>query len=178
MLAAVEIRPARRADEESILVVVDAAFSDATRDAGEELEIVRRTWAARPGRTVLELVADDGGSVVAHLQAAPGRVDGVESPVAGVAPVCVAPAAQGHGVGSALMRALLGAGRDEGWPLLVLLGDPAYYSRFGFVPALRHGLHYAPVGADTVHFQARPLHDGDAAGAARWRGAFSYCWEP
>ncbi|HVT41946.1 MAG TPA: N-acetyltransferase [Acidimicrobiales bacterium] len=173
-----EIRPSRPSDDAAILTVVGTAFSDPTRDAGEELDIVRRTWAARPDRTVLELVADDGGDVVAHLQAAPGRVDGIESAVAGVAPVCVAPAAQGHGVGSALMRALLGAGRDAGWPLLVLLGNPAYYSRFGFEPAQRHGLHYAPVGTDNPHFQARPLHDVTGADATRWRGAFSYCWEP
>jgi putative acetyltransferase len=177
MLASMKIRPARIGDEDAILDVVDAAFSDPTRDASEELDIVRGTWAARPGRHVIELVADERGAVVAHVQAAPGRVDGVESPVAGVAPVCVAPAAQGRGVGSTLVRALLDAARDAGWPLVVLLGEPAYYSRFGFEPAAPYGLHYAPVGVDNPYFQACPLESTGHANATRWRGAFSYCWE-
>ena len=49
------------------------------------------------------------------------------------------------------------------WPLLVLLGDPAYYGRFGFEPAGPLGLSYLPVGADNPHFQARRL-----AGVHRW----------
>lgn len=185
-----EIRPARAGEEEAILAVVDAAFADDTRDAGEERGIVRRTWAAAPTRRVIELVADDAGVIVAHLQAAPGRIDGRECPVAGLAPVCVAPGAQGHGVGSALVRALIGAARQAGWPLLVVLGDPAYYGRFGFEPASRYGLRYEPAGDGDPHFQALPLGRGADTGASAvgpaiawttstaWRGAFSYCWEP
>ena len=56
----------------------------------------------------LELVAvDGGGAVVGHVLAAPGRLDGQPSEVAGVAPVCVAPAHQGRGAGSALVRELI-----------------------------------------------------------------------
>jgi predicted N-acetyltransferase YhbS len=177
-----DIRPARAGDEDAVLAVVGAAFADATRDAGEELAIVTRTWATRRTLRVIELVADDEGAVVAHLQAAPGRLDGKACPVAGVAPVCVAPAAQGRGVGTALVRALLDAADDAGWPLLVLLGDPAYYGRFGFEPAARHGLHYAPAGVGNPHFQACRLgmhaDRGADASAPTWRGEFSYCWEP
>ena len=50
-----------------------------------------------------ELVAVEGGTVVGHLQAAPGRLDGRATAVAGVAPVCVARPSQGRGIGSALM---------------------------------------------------------------------------
>jgi putative acetyltransferase len=172
--AAVTIRPARTGDEEMILSVVGAAFSDETRDAGEERAIVRRTWEQRPTRHVVELVADEGGVVVGHLQAAPGRLDGAESPVAGVAPVCVAPAAQGRGVGSALVRALVRETETLGWPLLVVLGEPAYYGRFGFEPAGRYGLEYAPAGPANPHFQARPIGGADVTGLS---GEFCYCWE-
>ena len=57
---------------------------------------------------------------------------------------------------------LLSAAEDRQWPLLVLLGDPAYYGRFGFEPAGPLGLGYAPAGADSPHFMARRL-DGDGA---------------
>ena len=56
----------RPADEDGILAVVAEAFADKTRDASEELDIVRRTWSACDAESMLEFVADDGGSVVAH----------------------------------------------------------------------------------------------------------------
>jgi putative acetyltransferase len=163
----------RSGDEEGILAVVAAAFSDATRDAGEELAIVRATWKSNDTDQLIELVADDDGTVVAHVLAAPGRIDGAPTSVAGVAPVCVAPSHQLRGIGTALMESLVLEATSRHWPLLVLLGDPAYYVRFGFEPAGPLGLTYAPVGPDSPHFQARRLHDYDA----RQRGAFTYCWE-
>jgi putative acetyltransferase len=172
--AAVVIRPATTADAASILAVVGDAFSyGGTRDAGEELAIVRATWSAQAGRPLLELVAVEGGTVVGHLQAAPGRLDGRAAAVAGVAPVCVASAHQGRGSGSTLMAALIGAAEQLHWPLLVLLGDPAYYGRFGFEAAGPLGLSYSPAGAGNRHFQARRLPGSSAA----LRGEFSYCWE-
>jgi putative acetyltransferase len=167
------IRPARPG-EAGILRVVEDAFSyDGTRDPEEELTIVRGTWSARQSLPLIELVADQGGTVVGHVQAAPGRLDGADTPVAGVAPVCVGPSSQGHGVGSALMNALIGAAEAHRWPLLVLLGDPAYYDRFGFEPAGPLGLDYAPVGAGNPYFQARRL----TSYRSSLRGEFTYCWE-
>jgi putative acetyltransferase len=170
----VTIRPARPADAAGILAVVDDAFSHAgARDAAEELAIVRRTWSVRRGGTLIELVADEGGAVVGHLQAAPGRLEGKDSAAAGVAPVCVATAHQARGHGRELMAALVDAAEGLRWPLLVLLGDPAFYGRFGFEPAGPLGLSYAPVGAGNPHFQARRL----PGYAAALRGEFNYCWE-
>jgi putative acetyltransferase len=171
----VTIRSAQPSDAAGILAVVEDAFSyGATRDPSEELAIVRATWTARQDLPLIELVADEeGGTIVGHLQAAPGRLDGAPTPVAGVAPVCVGAAQQGRGVGGALMDALIGAAEQRQWPLLVLLGDPAYYVRFGFEPAASFGLSYPPVGAGNPHFQARKL----PGYAEALRGEFSYCWE-
>lgn len=162
------------ADEATVLAVVKAAFSDPTRDAKEELAIVRTTWAVCEAPYLLELVAVDDGTPVAHVAAAPGRIDGIPSAVAGVAPVCVAPSHQGRGIGTELMQTLVETAKGRGWPLLVLLGDPAFYARVGFEPAGSSGLHYAPVGPDNPHFQACALDKS----AATPRGEFSYCWEP
>ena len=170
----VTVRPACPDDAAGVLAVVEDAFSyGGARDAGEELAIVRGTWSARNGHTLIELVADDAGAVVGHLLAALGSLDGHASPVAGVAPVCVGAADQGRGVGSALVLALLGSAEERRWPLLVLLGDPAFYGRFGFEPAAPLGVSYPPVGAGNPHFQARKL-----PGYAEARhGEFSYGWE-
>lgn len=174
----IRTRAATIADHDAILDVVGDAFSFSdSRNPAEELAIVRATWSAQEESPLIELVAEtdtsDTPTIVGHLQAAPGRLRGRATLVAGVAPVCVARAHQRHGVGGALMRALLDTAEQKQWPLLVLLGDPGYYSRFGFEPAFSLGLSYRPVGADNPHFQARRL-PGYSAGL---QGEFSYCWE-
>jgi putative acetyltransferase len=57
-----------------------------------------------------------------------------------VAPLAVLPAFQRLGIGSALVSAGLERCRVERHSRVLVLGDPAYYSRFGFVPAARFGL--------------------------------------
>jgi len=167
------IRPARPGEEEAILAVVTAAFSDSTRDGGEERDIVRGTWASCTADRRVELVAVVDGNVAGHLLAAPGRLDGAPVDVAGVAPVCVGPRYQGRGVGRALMEAVLREAADRDWPMLVLLGDPAFYGRFGFERAGPLGIAYAPAGADSPHFLARRLRDDGGPSP----GSFTYCWE-
>ena len=81
------IRPSRPDDAAAILVVVSDAFADDTRDATEELAIVRRTWSACPLPDRIELVAVADGAVAGHVLAAPGRLDARATAVAGVAPV-------------------------------------------------------------------------------------------
>ena len=80
---------------------------------------------------------------------------------------------QRTGVGTELVLALIEAAEDRGWPLLVVLGDPAYYGRVGFEPAAPLGIAYAPVAPDDAHFQVRRLAGDDGS----LRGAFVYAWE-
>jgi putative acetyltransferase len=167
------VRPFRPGDEDAVLTLVVAAFSSPGHDGSEEADIVRRTWLCAAPDARLELVATDGDAVVAHLAAAPGTLDGRPTDIAGVAPVCVAPSHQRRGVGTLLVRDLFRRAEARGWPLLVVLGDPAYYGRFGFGPAGPRDLWYAPVGRDDPHFQARPLAGDDGS----QRGEFGYCWE-
>jgi putative acetyltransferase len=170
----VTIRPAEPLDDAAILSVVEEAFADETRDASEELDIVRGTWAVRSPAQRIEFVAEraDDARVVGHVLAAMGDLDG--QAVAGVAPLGVAPAHQRAGVGTALMHALSDEAARRGWPVLLLLGDPAYYGRFGFTPAAALGIHYAPAGRDSPHFLMRPVGH---TSAALPRGEYRYCWE-
>jgi putative acetyltransferase len=168
------LRSPRPGEEYAILAVVLAAFSSPGRTGDEEVDIVRGSWATGAPEERIELVADVDGAVAGHVLAVPGRVDGRAAAVAGVAPVCVAPGHQGRGVGTALMGELVQRATDRRWPLLVLLGEPAFYGRFGFEPAGPLGLIYPPAGAGSPHFLARRMDGYDAS----LRGIFSYCWEP
>lgn len=167
----VTVRTAVPADRTAILQVVGAAFSGRGHDGGEEAGIVEATWAVGGRDPALELVAAAAGEVVGHVLGAPGDLGG--RAVVGVAPLSVAPAWQGRGVGSALMVELLARLDARRHPLAVLLGDPAYYRRFGFEPAGPHGISYRPLRPGDPHFQVRWRGDP----LAEWRGEFRYCWE-
>ena len=91
----------------------------------------------------------------------------------GIAPLSVLPHRQRQGIGTALLTELLRRTDEEDWPLVVLLGDPRYYGRFGFEPAGPFGIVYPPVGADSPYFQVRWLTRVDPS----LHGQFRYCWE-
>ncbi len=94
------------------------------------------------------------GRVVGHVTASQATV--ATDPVVAVGPIGVLPQHQGAGIGSALMHALLAAADLTNVPLIVLLGAPQYYSRFGFRAAGELGvIPPAPEWGDA--FQARPL---------------------
>lgn len=116
------IRPEGRADHDAIDSLHRAAFG------GEiEARLVRELRAA--GDLAVSLVAVAGGTVLGHLALSPMAGD---RPALALAPLAVAPGAQGLGIGGALIGAVFDMA--EATPIVVL-GDPAYYGRFGFRPA-------------------------------------------
>ncbi len=84
----------------------------------------------------VSLVAVDGspGDAVGHVLFSPVKIDngGSGIRVVGLAPVAVLPEYHRKGVGSRLIRAGLEACREAAYDAVVLLGEPSYYSKFGF----------------------------------------------
>jgi putative acetyltransferase len=112
------------------------------------------------------------GEVVGHVTASKATV-AVYSVVA-VGPIGVLPEQQGVGIGSALMDALVTAADAAHVPLVVLLGSPHYYSRFGFRPAKDLGV-VSPQPEWGDAFQARPLtgYTPSVSGLFQYASAFS-----
>jgi putative acetyltransferase len=54
--------------------------------------------------------------------------------------MAVDPEHQHEGIGRALIQAFLADARARGFQFCVVLGDPAYYERFGFVTSLEHSI--------------------------------------
>ena len=102
----------------------------------------------------LSLVAVDAGEVVGHVVCTRGFVG--DAPAVGLGPISVRPDRQRGGVGHALMHAVLAAAEATGERLVALVGDPAFYRRFGFVAASEAGIG-APDPAWGEHFQVRTL---------------------
>ncbi|BEP11797.1 N-acetyltransferase [Acidothermaceae bacterium B102] len=99
----------------------------------------------------LSFVATVDGTVVGHAGCSQADIDG--RTVVALGPVGVLPAHQGRGVGSALVTAVVAAAEARGEPMVVLLGDPRFYARFGFELAAPLGVQPPdPAWAD-VHFQ-------------------------
>jgi len=103
------------------------------------VEALRRSPAFIPE---LSLVALDGPRVVGYLLLTCIVVKTARDsrPALALAPMAVLPEFQGRGIGSALVRQGLRGARDLGHPVVIVLGHPEYYPRFGFIPAERYGI--------------------------------------
>lgn len=99
-----------------------------------------------------------------NVEAGIGR-DGNGVPALMLGPLAVAPEHEGKGIGGALMRAALAGARERGHGAVLLVGDPDYYQRFGFLAdKARHLLMPGPF--ERRRFLALELKDGWLADAA------------
>ncbi|TQN31936.1 putative acetyltransferase [Haloactinospora alba] len=175
----------RETDEDipAVRSVTSAAFSSAEAGASDrepvEVTLLDRLRADPGWIPELSLVAtrprNPGGaterpSVVGHVVCTRGWLADV--PALGLGPLSVHPHHQRHGAGSALMHAVLAAAEARGERMVALLGEPAYYRRFGFRPAQDHGIE-PPEASWGTYFQARLL-----AGAPFTAGAVFRYAEP
>ena len=106
----------------------------------------------------LSLVATTAdGSVIGHVLVSIVALEHGEerTDVLALAPVAVLPGHRERGIGSALMRAALAIADERPEPFVVVLGNPAFYGRFGFVPAALHGI-TGPYDVPDEVFQIRP----------------------
>ncbi|KJK53584.1 bifunctional class I SAM-dependent methyltransferase/N-acetyltransferase [Streptomyces sp. NRRL F-4428] len=127
-------RPETAADIAAVRAVNLAAFE--TPLEADLVDALRADGSWLPGLSYVAEAAD--GSVAAHALLTRCEVGG--APALALAPVAVDPAYQRSGAGSSVVRALLAAARERGESLVVVLGHPSYYPRFGFVEASRFGI--------------------------------------
>jgi len=124
------IRPETPADAAAIGAVVAGAFSDHPYSNQTEHLLVAALRTA--GGLVISLVAEEAGAVAGHIGFSLVSIGGEEAGWLIVAPLAVRRGLWRRGIGSALLRAGLEEARGLGAPGVVLVGDPAFYTRFGF----------------------------------------------
>lgn len=105
----------------------------------DEAQLVNQLREA--GAAVVTMVEEEEYEFMGHLMLSPVTIAGQEGPWLGLAPVAVHPDWQGQGIGSDLIQEGLNTALEMDWKGVVVLGDPAYYQRFGFRPASEFGLH-------------------------------------
>ena len=168
------IRPHRSEDNEAATSIYIEAFRRPENpDAIPwEAPLFEALWEAGDVLAELSFTALTESGAVGHVTASKATV--AAEAVVAVGPIGVLPEHQGVGIGSALMDALLSAADVAGVPLVVLLGSPRYYGRFGFRPAAELGVTPPEAGWGDA-FQARPLtaYTSRIAGPFRYAPAFS-----
>ena len=127
MIEEIEIRESLPGDLASIETLYPDAFPDE-----DLLPLVRELL--REDTIVLSLVGIVDRALVGHVAFTACSLAGRSDKVALLAPLAVASAWQRRGVGSALVHEGLLRLEDAGVIHVYVLGDPAYYERFGFAP--------------------------------------------
>ena len=126
-MSMMSIRAATPRDREAIRLVEEHAFGQ-NAEAGLVDALIGGDDA------VLELVAVEDGHVVGHILFSRLYVEegGKRFPAVALAPLAVEPSFHGTGIGGALVREAHLRLKESGERLSIVLGDPAYYGRFGY----------------------------------------------
>lgn len=119
------LTPLAKADAAAIEALLDAAFG-----ADRHGRTAYRLRAEADWLPAMSFAAWNGERLVGTLQSWPVALD--TDRLVMVGPVAVLPDAQGQGVGTALMDRLIVAAEAESEQVLMMIGDPDYYGRWGF----------------------------------------------
>ncbi len=165
-MSAITIRPEQASDVESIHDLTEAAFRDAPHSDGSEPKIVDAL--RRDGDLALSLVAETAEHLVGHVALSPVTITDGSRDWYGLGPISVLPDCQGEGIGFRLMKRAIADIRAKDARGIVLLGDPAYYARFGFEhdPELRYP------GPPAKYFQRLVLEGEVPSGTVNYAPAF------
>ncbi|MCC6125042.1 MAG: N-acetyltransferase [Pirellulales bacterium] len=163
------IRPESAGDYESIRDILVAAFANHPYSHQTEHLIVE---ALRDADALsVALVAEIDGKVVGHIAFSPVKIDGVDCMWFGLGPLAVMPEFQRKGIGKSLVEEGLQAIRRVGAEGCVLVGDPAYYGRFGF----RHTPLLKMEGVSPQYLLCLPMAEQIPAGQVSHHSAFFVC---
>lgn len=134
-----KIRPENSSDFAAISEVHTLAFG--RPDEAHLVECLRQRGDYIPA---LALVAEVDQVIVGHIFFSPISLEGSELPQThqglALAPLAVKPAYQNQGIGSALVQSSLAIAEQQQSPFIIVLGDPSFYQRFSFKPAIAAGI--------------------------------------
>jgi putative acetyltransferase len=139
----------------------------------DEAALVDRLRAE--GLVVASLVAVEDGTVTGHILFTRLPIDTPAGTVAAVAlaPMAVRPERQRQGIGSALVRAGVEVCRALGERIVIVVGHPEYYPRFGFSAELAGPLRSPYSGPACMALELAPGALAGIAGDIRYPDAFN-----
>ncbi len=163
------IRPETPEDAAAIAQVNQLAFN-----RENEATLVERL--RQNNAITLSLVAVVNAKIVGHILFSPVTItdDDFQWQAIGLGPMAVLPEFQNQGIGSALIRAGLDELKKLGHDVVIVLGHPEYYPRFGFKPSKPLGIQWEVHVPEDV-FMVAELRQGalnGRTGIVRYHSAF------
>ena len=163
----VEIRSERPEDIRAIYDLTKRAFAPMVFAGGNEQDLINAVRDA--GALSISLVAEVGSRIVGHVAFTPATSADNTPGWFGLGPVAVEPELQRKGIGHQLINEGLGKLREWNAAGCIVLGDPNYYQRFGFLPfpAL------APAGQPPEYFMILPMMESQPKAVVDFHPLFS-----
>ncbi|MHC4574734.1 MAG: GNAT family N-acetyltransferase [Planctomycetota bacterium] len=131
----IEYRPEKAGDETGIRLVHEQAF-------GRPNEANLVDALRNRGALLLSMVALRGSHIVGHVSFSEVAIGTTASTfgAVGLGPIAVLPSHQRRGIGSQLVRLGLDRCRQAEHQMVVVVGEPRFYSQFAFVAARTRGI--------------------------------------
>lgn len=134
----IHLRQERQEYFQQIRELVREAFSHAEHSDGDEHNLIERIRLSSDYIPELSLVAVSGGIICGHIMFSKIYVG--QSEAIALAPLSVRPGWQRNGIGKLLVTSAQGLAGKMGYSCSVVLGDPDYYSKFGYEKASNYGI--------------------------------------
>lgn len=166
-MSPINIRPEQPEEFAKIYDLVKIAFETAKVSNGDEQNFVDRLRAGEGYLAELALVAEKDGELLGHIMLTRKAIQTVKGDfeMLLLAPIAIVHAHRSQGIGRALIQAAFGRARASGFQSVLLVGDPAYYERFGFKPTTSFGIANRD-GIPDRFVMACELADGALAGVS------------
>lgn len=145
------VRPTTSADYETVYNLIQTAFQTAEHTDGDEQDFAVGLRNGENYIPELDLVAELDGQLIGHIMFTKTfvtRPDGSHYPTLMVAPLSVLLEYRSMGIGSALMNEGFRIATALGYSSAFLLGEPAYYQRFGYKPTSEFGISHETFPAE------------------------------
>jgi len=161
------IRPERPSDFAAIHDLVKTAFATAKVSSGDEQGFLDRLRAGDDYIAELAMVAEDQTGLIGQIALTRTSIATATGPhpLLLLGPICVVLERRRSGLGSRLIGEALDRARQLGHSAVILVGNPAFYGRFGFKPAIAFGVANAN-GIPDQYVMALELAPGGLANAA------------
>ncbi len=153
------ILPERPEDEAAIETLLDDAFGEDRHTKASYA--LRQDGPAVPG---LSFCARSGEKLVGTIRFWPVAIGETTTPALLLGPLGVAPERRNYGIGRGLICRGHTMAEELGYKLVLLVGEQQYYSRFGYTPALPHGLYM--MGEDPSRLMVHELETGFLQGTS------------
>ncbi len=149
------IRNESKNDYDEIRKINDLAFGQ--ENEGKMIESLRKTSDYNAS---LSLVAEIKDKIIGHILFYPIKIKKAEGEytVLSLAPLAVRPEYQNKGIGSKLVKKGLEIAKETNFDVIIVVGHPKYYPRFGFEPASNWEIKL-PIDAPNDVFLALELKD-------------------